>query len=386
MYGNLAAAVSLFCLGTISAVAETVGTYQSSAGLLTVEKIAGPFDHPWAIAFLPEAGTMLVTERPGTLRLVRDGVISAPVAGVPEVADWGQGGLLDVVPDPEFAANNLIYLSYAEPVGRHDARTSLLRARLVQGTGAARLEDARILFQQHPALSTGRHFGSRIVFGDDGTLFLTTGDRGTSDLVQKMDNTIGKVIRIRRDGSIPADNPYVNDTAIPSEIWSVGHRNPQGAAKRPADGAYVTVSHGPRGGDEVNRPEAGKNYGWPEISYGTRYSGLPFLGGSARDGLEQPLFYWDPSIAPSGAAFYEGDLFAQWRGHLLVGALKFQLISRLEPTETGFREAERLFKDDFGRVRDVRVGPEGAIWFAVDDSEGYLYRVSPQNVRLSNLP
>lgn len=377
--GRLATAVSLFCLGAVPADAETVGLFQSSAGPLTVEKIAGPFDHPWAIAFLPQPGALLVTEREGALRVVRDGAISAPVAGVPEVADWGQGGLLDVALDPEFSSNNLIYISYSEPVGRRDARTSLLRAVLVQGGSAPRLENVRILFQQQPALSGGRHFGSRIVFADDGTLFLTTGDRGKAGLVQKMDNTIGKVIRLHRDGSIPADNPYVNDAAIASEIWSVGHRNPQGAAKRASDGAYFTVSHGARGGDEVNRPEAGKNYGWPEISYGTHYSGRPFRGGSARDGLEQPLFYWDPSIAPSGAVFYEGDLFPQWRGHLLVGALKFQLISRLEPTDTGFREAERLFEDEFGRVRDVRIGPQGAIWFAVDDFDGHIYRASPQD-------
>lgn len=372
---SLAVAVSLFCVGAMPAIAQTL---QSSAGLLKIEKIAGPFDYPWAIAFLPQSGAMLVTERAGKLRLVRDGTISAPVMGVPKVADWGQGGLLDVALDPEFPRNNLIYLSYCEPVGRRHARTSLMRAVLVQGEHGLRLEKKQILFQQHPALPGGRHFGARIVFADDDTLFLTTGDRGNADLVQKMDNTIGKIIRIHRDGSIPADNPYVNNAETRPEIWSVGHRNPQGATKRQADGAYFTISHGARGGDEINRPEAGKNYGWPEISYGTHYSGLPFAG-SAREGLEQPLFYWDPSIAPSGAVFYEGDLFPQWRGHLLVGALKAQLISRLVPTGTGFREAEHLFEDQFGRIRDVRVGPQGAIWFAVDDNDGAIYRVSPQN-------
>ena len=225
--------------------------------------------------------------------------------------------------DPNFADNNLVYLSYAQPVGSREARTALARGTLVVSGDSARLDNVEVIFEQQPAWSGGRHFGSRIVFTDDNTLFLTTGDRGETDLVQEMGTTIGKVIRIHSDGSIPADNPYVNDPNVPSEIWSVGHRNPQGAALRKADGAYFTISHGARGGDEINLPEAGKNYGWPEISYGTHYSGLPFWGGAERDGLEQPLFYWDPSIAPSGAAFYEADLMPEWKGRLLMGALKF---------------------------------------------------------------
>lgn len=376
--GVVLAAAVIWGLATPPAAAETSGPFPSSAGPLSVERVAGPLDHPWGFTFIGGSDAVLVTERSGALRVVRNGHVSAPVAGVPDVADFGQGGLLDVALDPDFATTNRIFLSYAEPVGATEARTAVASGVLTLSVDGGRLDDVRVIFRQIPALSGSRHFGSRLVFADDKTLFITTGDRGNRPLAQLLNNHVGKIIRINRDGSIPGDNPFLDRTDVLDEIWSYGHRNPQGAAKRPSDGAYFSISHGARGGDEVNRPQAGKNYGWPIISYGTHYSGRSFPG-QTLDGMEQPLFYWDPSIAPSGAAFYEGDLFPAWLGSLFVGALKDRLISRLHVQDDVVREEEQLFQREFGRVRDVRFGPQGALWFAVDDSEGYLYRVTPAN-------
>lgn len=352
--------------------AQIHGPFESSAGPIQVERMAGPFRHPWSIAFLPDGG-YLVTERPGRLRLVRDGVISAPIAGTPEVWARGQGGLLDVAIDPDFARNARIFLTYAAPAEGGRSQTALARATLVDDV---RLENYEVIFRQEPAFGTQRHYGSRIVFDPAGRIYLTLGDRAQRPLAQKLDNHIGKVLRLNRDGTVPADNPFVGRADAKPEIWSYGHRNAQGAAIRAADGAYFTISHGARGGDEVNRPEAGKNYGWPEISYGTHYSGRDFSGASA-SGMEQPLHYWDPSIAPSGAVIYEGDLFPDWKGDLFVGALKFALISRLSLDGDRVREEERLLQGRFGRVRDVRVGPDGAIWFATDTPSGAVYRITP---------
>ncbi len=356
----------------LPAGAETYGPFESSAGPIQVERMAGPFRHPWAIAFLPDGG-YLVTERPGRLRLVRDGVVSAPIEGVPAVRARGQGGLLDVAVDPDFARTARIFLTYSAPAGDGLSQTALARATLADG---ARLEDFEVIFRQEPAFGTQRHYGSRIVFDRAGLIYLTLGDRAQRPLAQKLDNHIGKVLRLNRDGAAPADNPFVGRADAKPEIWSYGHRNPQGAVIRASDGAYFTISHGARGGDEVNRPEAGRNYGWPEISYGTHYSGRDFPGVAAA-GMEQPLHFWDPSIAPSGAAIYEGELFPAWKGDLFVGALKFALISRLSLAGGDAREEERLLQGKFGRVRDVRVGPDGAIWFVTDSPSGAVYRITP---------
>ena len=357
-------------------IAEISGPFKSSIGLLEVERMAGPFDHPWAIAFLPKPGSYLVTERKGYLRVIQDGNISDPVEGVPKVWASGQGGLLDVALDPDYSQNQRIFISYSEPRGLTEARTALATGILRFNGAKPYLEMAKVIFRQEPPTSGGRHFGSRIAFSKNGKLFLTLGDRGNRQLVQKLSNHFGKIIRINRDGSIPVDNPFVGRSDALPEIWSFGHRNPQGAAMRLSDDTYFTISHGAAGGDEINRSQPGKNYGWPEVSFGTHYSGQPFSSAKRSDVIS-PLYYWDPSIAPSGAVFYDGDLFPAWKGNLFVGALRDRMISRVEFSNGTAFEVERLLEEKFGRIRDVRVGPDGAIWFATDDEEGAIYRIIP---------
>jgi glucose/arabinose dehydrogenase len=349
------------------------GTFRSSAGPLRVERVAGPFAHPWAVAFLP-GGAKLVTERGGRLwHLGADGA-RREVSGVPEVHAVGQGGLLDVAAARDFARTREIFLTYAvtEPDDPYHTRTVLARARLAADGGA--LEALEPLFRQEPAVVSADHYGSRVVEAPDGTLFVTVGDRNHPDLAQTRDTTIGKVVRVARDGSVPPDNPFADDPGTASEIWSIGHRNPQGAALD-AEGRLWTVEHGAHGGDEINRPEAGANYGWPRISYGTDYSGAEYPGTHA-EGLEQPLHYWDPSIAPSGMTIYSGRLWPDWEGDVFVGALRGGL-SRLPRAGTRLGREERLMQWDAGRVRDVREGPEGALWFLTDAEDGALYRISP---------
>ena len=367
--------VSVWMVNSI-AIAETYGPFKSSVGPLLVERLAGPFDHPWAIAFLPKVGSYLVTERKGNLRLVQNGKISAPVEGVPVVWASGQGGLLDVAIDPDYSQNQRIFLSYSEPVGLLEARTALATGFLRHNGIKLQLEKVKVIFRQHPPSIGGRHFGSRIAFTKSGKLFLTLGDRGNRNLVQSLSNHFGKVIRINRDGSIPKDNPFVGNSSALPEIWSFGHRNPQGAAIRPQDDAYFTISQGAAGGDEINGSQPGKNFGWPEVSYGTHYSGQPFPAAKRPDVIA-PLYYWDPSIAPSGATFYDGNLFPTWQGNLFVGALRDQMISRVKFSNGSAFEIERLLEDKFGRIRDVRTGPDGAIWFVTDDKEGELFRIIP---------
>ncbi len=365
----MAAALALFLVaGEPTAAART---FETSAGSVRVERVAGPFRRPWAVAFLPD-DRFLVTEKRGRLWHLVRGEEATPVAGLPAIEDGGQGGLLDVVAARDFAETREIFLSYVAPDGGA-TRTTLAVARL--SDSADRLEDFRVIWAQDPAIDSSRHFGSRIVERPDGTLFVTIGDRANRPLAQDRDKSIGKVLRVARDGSIPANNPFVNDPATKSDIWSIGHRNPQGAALD-AEGRLWTAEHGARGGDEVNIPEAGKNYGWPLISYGTHYSGASFPGARA-PGLEQPVHYWDPSIAPSGMAIYSGRLWPEWQGDLFVGALRSELISRLDRDGTRITGEERLFEDVFGRVRDVREGPDGALWFLTDESDGALYRMSP---------
>ena len=351
--------------------------FSSEDGPIRVITVASGLEHPWGLAFLPD-GRMLVTERPGRLRIVdADGKLSKPVKGVPEVYAVGQGGLLDVALDPKFAENRLIYWSYAEPEGSV-AGTAVARAHLVEdGGGPARLEDVQVIFRQQPKVSGPNHWGSRLVFAPDGTLFVTLGERYQRDRAQNLDETLGKLVRINADGSIPKDNPFVGRRDARPEIWSLGHRNVQGAALNPETKRLWTVEHGAQGGDEINIPEAGKNYGWPIITYGRDYSGAKIGEGTAKPGLEQPIYYWDPSIAPSGMAFYTADRFPAWRGNLFVGSLKFALLVRLELDGTKITHEERLLEDLSERIRDVRQGPDGLLYLLTDNPDGRILRLEP---------
>lgn len=379
-YGVLAAAGVLAAV-TAAAPALAVQSNAPRAASTPIETtvVAGGLQHPWGLAFLGD-GRMAVTERPGRLRIVSaDGALSEPVANVPRVAASGQGGLLDVAEAPDFAESGLIYLSYAEPRDGRRASTAVARGRLVQTGATYALENVERIFQQQPALSGGRHFGSRIVFNTDGTLWVTLGDRGHRDMSQDPANTVAKIVRLNPDGSIPQDNPFVGRDGYLPETFSIGHRNAQGAARHPETGELWTVEHGARGGDEINIARAGLNYGWPVISYGRHYSGRQIGEGTTRQGLEQPLYFWDPSIAPSGLAFYRGELFSGWNGSVLVGALRDQMLVRLEIADGTVVAREHLLEDMNQRIRDVEVGPDGAVYVLTDDFEGALVRITPAN-------
>jgi len=329
--------------------------------------------NPWGLDFLP-GGDVIVTERPGRMRLLSKGILSKPIAGIPKVAARGQGGLLDIAVSPHFAADELIFFSFSEP-GDGGAGTAVARARLVRDGGGARLEDVRTIFSMARKTGVTRHFGSRLVFAPDGTLFITTGDRGDGKRAQDMRDHAGAVVRINPDGGIPADNP--TPAGWLPELWSKGHRNIQGAAFDPVTGGLLTVEHGARGGDEINQPLAGRNYGWPVISYGTHYSGDPIGVGTAAEGYEQPLHYWDPSIAPSGMAVYDGEMFPEWKGDLLIGSLKFGYLAQLDRDAAGpIGAEERLLEDEYGRIRDVNVAPDGSVWLLTDARNGAIIRLS----------
>jgi aldose sugar dehydrogenase len=351
-------------------------TYPSSAGSLAVETVARGLERPWGLAFLPD-GRMLVTEKAGRMRIVtREGALSPPVAGVPAVRHSGQGGLHDVILDRDFARNSTIYFCFAEPASG-GGRTSLARARLAAGE-TPRLDEVKIIFRQDGPLSSGNHYGCRIVQARDGNLFLTMGDHFTyRDEAQNLGNHIGKIVRVTPDGAVPPDNPFVNRAGARPEIWSYGHRNSQGAALHPQSGKLWMHEHGPRGGDEINVPLAGRNYGWPVIGYGVDYSGAKIHEATAKAGMEQPIKYWVPSIAPSGMAFYTGDLFAAWKGSLFVGALAARILVRLELEGEKVGKEERLLADLNERIRDVRQGPDGAIWLLTDSSNGRILRMAP---------
>jgi len=361
-------------LAGLAAGPATAERYPSSAGPLEVETVAAGLAHPWGLAFLPD-GRMLVTERPGRLRLVgTDGRLSPPLGGTPQVYARGQGGLLDVALDPGFAENRLVYLSYAEPGPDGTAGTAVARGRL-EGDRLAALER---IFRQQPKVRGGNHWGSRLVFARDGNLFVTLGDRfDHMESAQDPATHLGKIVRIRPDGSVPPDNPFVGREGVRPEIWSLGHRNSQGATLHPQTGRFWQHEHGARGGDEINAPEAGRNYGWPTIAYGRHYSGAKIGEGTAKPGLEQPLHYWDPSVAPSGMAFYAGDAFPQWRGSLFVGALRDMALLRLEMDGTRVVRQEALLEALNERIRDVRQGPDGLIYLLTDSDEGRILRLSP---------
>jgi glucose/arabinose dehydrogenase len=362
---------------TAAALPACAETQQLDAGGIAVnaETIAGGLQHPWGMEFLPD-GAVLVTERPGRMRLIVDGKVSEPVAGVPEVVARSQGGLLDVTISADFPKTGTIFFTYFEP-GKGGAGIALARARLVRDAGAARLDDLKVIFRVAKKTRGRINLGSRVVVMPDGTLMVTTGDTGDADRAQDFRDDAGAVIRINADGSIPADNPSPDGSKWLPEIWSKGHRNGQGATYDPVTRGLLTVEHGAMGGDEVNSPQAGKNYGWPVITYGVDYSGEKIGVGTAAPGYEQPLFYWDPSIAPSGLAVYEGKMFREWKGDLLVGALKFQLLSRLDRDAGGkIGKESRMFEGAFGRIRDVKVAPDGSIWLLTDEDDGQVVRIS----------
>lgn len=365
--------IAMLVLVALSRPAVSGDVYDSSIGPLRLETVAQGFDRPWSLAFLP-GGAMLVTERRGDLRVVSPGgEVSAPLVGLPPIAAEGQGGLLDIALHPDFADNRLMFLSFAERRG-DGFGASVMRGRLADDL--ARLDDVRVIFRQQPAIDSGEHFGARLVFDRSGAIFLTTGDRGFREVVQDPGTHIGKIMRITPDGDAPSDNPRPEGW-LP-EIWSIGHRNIQGAALHPETGELWTVEHGAKGGDELNRPEAGKNYGWPVISYGREYSGAPIGEGTAMDGMEQPVHYWDPSIAPSGMVFYTGGRYPGWQGNLFIGALVQEHLSRVVLTDNKVTGEERLF-DGFARIRDVRQGPDGFLYLLTDEKapNGSILRIVP---------
>lgn len=353
-------------------IAERVESEQAA---FAVERLVGGLENPWGVAFLPDGG-FLVTERAGRLRLVNADFKLAPepLDGVPTAFARGQGGLLDVVLHPDFAENGLVYLSYAY-LANGGAATAVARGRLTEGG----LADTEVIFESNGVTSRGQHFGSRLVFDADGHLFVTHGDRGERDLAQDLGNHAGSLIRLHADGSIPDDNPFVGEAGARPEIYSYGHRNAQGIARHPETGAIWLHEHGPRGGDEVNiiRP-GGLNYGWPEVTQGVEYASGAAIGlDEAPEGIEPPIHVWTPSIAPSGMAFYEGAAFPEWQGDLLVGALAYRLLARLELDGEEVVHEERLLEGAIGRIRDVRVDADGLVYLLTDEADGGLYRLSP---------
>ena len=366
---------SSFLLGVNLAFSETK-LFKTHKHNVIVEVITSNLDHPWGLAFLPD-GSFLVTERGGTLNLISPKGKLKKIAGVPKVWAKGQGGLLDVAVDTAFTQNSTIYLTYSQSSDDgKKAGTALARAELSL-LGKPKLRNVKVIFSQGNKTGSGVHFGSRIVLAPYNKLFITVGDRGDRRRAQDPFDHAGSTIRIYRDGSVPSDNPFADGKRGLPEIWSVGHRNPQGAIWNPVTNSLWTIAHGARGGDEVNHPEAGKNYGWPVISYGRNYRGSQIGEGTHKPGMEQPVYFWDPSIAPSGFAFYNGDAFPNWKGNLFVGALKYQLLARLELTNGKIKKEERIFTGVFGRIRDVRQGPEGFLYLLTDESPGRLIRVKP---------
>ncbi|MDJ1159253.1 PQQ-dependent sugar dehydrogenase [Chelatococcus sp. SYSU_G07232] len=372
----LAAALVAAIVGAHPVLAQALLRARTEKADIVVETLARGLEHPWGLAFLPD-GRMLVTERPGRLRIVTaSGQVLPALSGVPRVAARGQGGLLDVALDPRFAENRLVYLTYAEPRSNGLSGTTVARGHL--NSAATGLEGTTVIFRQEPGHTGGNHFGSRLAFTPDGTLFVTLGDRFTlRDKAQDLTTHLGKIVRVRPDGSVPPDNPFVGREGARPEIWSYGHRNVQGAALHPSSGELWAIEHGPRGGDEVNIARRSLNYGWPVITYGIDYSGAKIGIGTAKEGMEQPIFYWDPSIAPSGAAFYTADRFPGWRGSLFTGALAGQMLVRLELAGNRVTHEERMLEELGERIRDVRQGPDGLLYLLTDADDGRILRLRP---------
>ncbi|HZP87808.1 MAG TPA: PQQ-dependent sugar dehydrogenase [Burkholderiales bacterium] len=358
------------------ALANAQATLKSSRTQLYNVKLvilAIGLENPWSLAFLPD-GRMLVTERVGRLRLLdANGKALATVSGLPKIAEIGQGGLMDVALHPQFSDNHLVYLSYA---GRGDGGygTEVVRGKLVEN----RLEDVRVIFKMEPKSQSGVHFGSRLVFDGKGHLFITLGDRGNKDRAQRLDDDAGSIVRLNDDGSIPQDNPFTKQAGARPELYTKGNRNVQGAAMHPDSGQLWADEHGPQGGDELNIIRAGANYGWPLVTAGVNYgTGTKIGEATSKAGMEQPIYTWSPSIAPSGMTFYTGDRFPQWKGNLLIGALRGRALVRLTLRGEAVQSEERMLVNDVGRIRDVRVGPDGLIYLLTDSSDGLLVRVEP---------
>jgi len=363
----------ILLVAALASLPASADVFRSERHAFRTVEVTGGLEQPWSLAFLPD-GRMLVTEKAGRLRYVKDGALDPrPIAGLPDVTVHGQGGLMDVALHPRFKENGLIYLSFAAR-GADGVGTELARGRLVDH----RLDNVQVLFRQSPKGSTGRHFGSRIVFDRAGYLYLTLGERGEMERAQRPGDHAGSVIRLHDDGRVPADNPFVGKSGWKPEKYDLGHRNQQGAALHPETGKLWTHEHGPQGGDEVNVIRAGANYGWPVITYGVNYViGTKIGEGTHKAGMEQPLWKWVPSIAPSGMAFYTGERFPKWRGNLFVGALKDQMLVRLELKGEAVTHEERLLQGELGRIRDVRAGPDGLIYLLTDEFRGKLVRLEP---------
>ena len=368
----------LACLALVVSVGIPAGvpaeTIKSQRHDFRVTIIAKGLDHPWSMAFLPDGG-LLITERVGRLRLFRDGtLLPKPVAGGPRVVDSGQGGLLDVILHPHFTENKLLYLSYAAR-GIGGVHTQVTRYRFDEA--AHGLTEPKLIFDAIPKAGGGRHFGGRMAFDTTGHLYISVGDRGDKERAQKLAEHAGSVIRLKDDGGVPPDNPFFGRSDARPEIYSYGHRNPQGMARHSRTGAIWTHEHGARGGDEINIIRKGRNYGWPVITHGIDYDGSPIGIGKSAPGMEQPLYFWVPSIAPSGMAFYTGDKFSKWKNSLFVGALAGQALVRIELKGDKVIREERLLKGAVGRVRDVSTGPDGYLYIATDDDDGMVLRLEP---------
>ena len=348
------------------------GPRNTKAGTIKVETVATGLSHPWGLAFLPD-GRMLVTERSGTLRLVsKDGKLSPPLSGVPKVVVAGQGGLLDVAIDPDFKSNSLVYLTYSEP-GEGGAGTAVARGKL----GESGLDGVEVIFRQEPKVGGGNHFGSRLVFAPDGKLFVTLGERFTFTPAQDLTNDLGKIVRINPDGSVPKDNPFVGRTDARPEIWSYGHRNPQGAAILPKTGKLWETEFGPMGGDELNIPQAGANYGWPVVSWGSHYTGEDIPDPPTHPEFADAIYHWNPVISPSGITFYTADAISAWKGNLLIAALSGQAIVRLTLDGEKVVDEERIPMG--ARIRDVVQGPDGAVYALTDEGNGEILRLTLEN-------
>jgi aldose sugar dehydrogenase len=369
----IVAAFACFTIGLAHAAAPSSPQPKSVQGPFRVTTVAEGFEHPWGLALLPD-GRMLITERAGRLRLIdANGKTSAPLKGLPKIAAGGQGGLLDLALSPSFASDSLVYFSFSEP-GQGGNSTAVARGRL----GSDALENVQVVWRQMPKVDSQLHFGSRIVFAPNDTMFITTGDRyNQRPKVQDLSTTIGKVIRLKVDGSIPTDNPFVNREGARGEIWSHGHRNIQAAALHPQTNQLWTVEHGARGGDELNHLQAGKNYGWPVITYGIDYSGVKIGEGTAKAGMEQPVYYWDPVIAPSGAIFYTGDAFKDWQGDLLIGSMTPGGLVRLELEGGKVVKETRYLGELRERIRDVQQGADGSIYLITDSAKARVLRLQP---------
>jgi aldose sugar dehydrogenase len=361
-YSALATLLFISLTTMILSPAQANQVVTAGSEKIILNPIVQGLKEPWGMAFLPD-GRLLVTEKSGKLRIVENGkLLPTPVSAVPKVADSGQGGLLDVVLHPNYAENGWIYLSYSGK-GEGGVGTEVIRGRLQDNA----LVSIETIFRQAPKISSNKHFGSRIVFDKDGYLFITMGDRGDQDRAQKLNQHVGKIVRLHDDGSVPKDNPFINNRDALPEIFSYGHRNAQGAALDPRTGSIWTHEHGPQGGDEINILKAGTNYGWPVITYGVNYFTATKIGeGTQKSGMAQPLYKWVPSIAPSGMAFYTGDAYPSWKGSLFVGALKFQTLVRLSLNGDKITKEERLL-EGVGRVRDVRQGPDGLLYILAGD-------------------